>query len=966
MHSKFSKTFKRSIAAAAVTAVLSMSNSAIADNVNGAIKGTITSATAQSLAGASIVVSNKANGYSKTIIADADGSFNIKSIPVGKYDIKITQAGFETSQISDVIIGIGKTAFIDVPLVAGEIERISVVGATINVVDVSVSESAFNITAEELEILPISRSLTSVALLAPGTVKGDSRFGDLASFGGSSVAENVYYVNGLNMTNFRNGVGGANVPFSAYDSFQVKTGGYSAEFGRSTGGVISGVTKSGNNDFTFGIETIYTPESLREYSPNTLYTRNDCTADGECAHLIGDKVTNSQANVTNSFETNFSVSGAIIEDELFFYGVYRHRDFSHDSINANENRQTKWVDDEPYYLARLDWHINEDHSLMLWTFSDETTTETTPYDKDDSGNYTDKGGVGYYTSGGTSYALRYTGYITDDLVVSAMAGRVEFNDTSKSAFDDCPVVYDVDAGSYGGCWVNYTVGEKNDTRDQYRIDFEYTLNDAHTLRFGYDGETNTANDLTDLSGGIYYRYQTFDAGATLLNGHVLEETTRTTRVQYYSVGGEFEINNYSLYIEDQWDVTENLRLNLGLRSDSFENLNAEGETFIKINNQIAPRLGLSWDVNGDGESKVYASLGRYFLPVAANTNVRLAGGETYTRDYYVFEGTDANDEPTGLSQKLGGQVVYGDGTAKPANSLVDKDIKPMYNDEVIVGYQAAINEEWSWSIKGTHRVLGNQIDDGSVELADGHFLLFNPGNGVRFNYDLDGDGVDEELSYTAEEMGYPEAIRKYNAVDIKLERAWDNDWLLNLTYTWSHSYGNAEGYVKSDNGQDDAGLTTDWDYPYLMDGAYGDLPSDRRHNIKVFGAYAITEDLSIGVNANAVSGRPWTALGNGYTPDPSAYHYGKTYWVGEQQFKRGSMGRTPWTFNVDFNATYNLDIGDSSVRLQLDVFNVFNAAGVQRYNENAEVAVGDDSATFGLPAAYQTARKIQLTAAYDF
>ena len=290
----------------------------------------------------------------------------------------------------------------------------------------------------------------------------------------------------------------------------------------------------------------------------------------------------------------------------------------------------------------------------------------------------------------------------------------------------------------------------------------------------------------------------------------------------------------------------------------------------------------------------------------------------------------------------------------------------MYNDELIIGYQAAITDEWSWGIKGTRRELGEQIDDGSVQTVDGHFILFNPGRGATFNYDLDGDGVNEEHKVSAKELGYPDAKRSYSAVDIKLERAWDEKWMVNMTYTWSKSYGNAEGYVKSDNGQDDAGLTTDWDYPYLMDGANGNLPSDRRHNLKIFGAYSITEDLRVGVNMNAVSGRPWTALGNGYTPDPDAYQYGSTYWVGDKQFSRGSMGRTPWTFNVDLNMTYTADIADSKLRSAVDIFNLFDASGINRYNENAEVVVGTSSPTFGLPTSYQSSRRIQLSMSYDF
>ena len=89
----------------------------------------------------------------------------------------------------------------------------------------------------------MERDPLAVALLAPGLVKGE--FGGV-SFGGSSVAENSVYINGLNVTDFYNRVGFSSVPFSFYKEFQVKTGGYSVEFGRTTGGVINAVTQIGH------------------------------------------------------------------------------------------------------------------------------------------------------------------------------------------------------------------------------------------------------------------------------------------------------------------------------------------------------------------------------------------------------------------------------------------------------------------------------------------------------------------------------------------------------------------------------------------------------------------------------------------------------------------------------------------------------------------------------------------------
>ena len=85
--------------------------------------------------------------------------------------------------------------------------------------------------------------------------------------------------------------------------------------------------------------------------------------------------------------------------------------------------------------------------------------------------------------------------------------------------------------------------------------------------------------------------------------------------------------------------------------------------------------------------------------------------------------------------------------------------------------------------------------------------------------------------------------------------------MFGFTYTWAHSWGNNEGFVRSDNDQDDAGLTTNYDQPGLTDGASGNLPNDRRHSVKMNGAYQIIENLTIGANFNWTQGRPLNAFG---------------------------------------------------------------------------------------------------------
>jgi hypothetical protein len=195
-----------------------------------------------------------------------------------------------------------------------------------NPIDVSSVESTTILSAEQIARIPVSRDTTAVALLAPGTVRGDSAFGNLASFGGSSVAENQYYVNGFNITNSFKGLNFAQIPFEAIAEQQVKTGGYGAEFGRSLGGVVNQVTKRGTNEFHAGGNVFYEPKALAAHSRNAIYA-NPLT--GEFGTLRSD---NSEDESQN-WITSAWASGALVQDKLFAYGLVSYGSTTTDSSN---------------------------------------------------------------------------------------------------------------------------------------------------------------------------------------------------------------------------------------------------------------------------------------------------------------------------------------------------------------------------------------------------------------------------------------------------------------------------------------------------------------------------------------------------------------------------------------------------------------------------------------------------------
>ncbi len=134
-------------------------------------------------AGGSVTIENTDTGTKREITADSDGRYRFAQLPTGHYKVT-TDAG--TREVT-VNVGTGtEVNFAD----SASLETITVTSNAINPIDVSSVESTTVFTAEQLAALPVGRDVTSVALLAPGTVKGDAGFGNLASFGGASVAEN--------------------------------------------------------------------------------------------------------------------------------------------------------------------------------------------------------------------------------------------------------------------------------------------------------------------------------------------------------------------------------------------------------------------------------------------------------------------------------------------------------------------------------------------------------------------------------------------------------------------------------------------------------------------------------------------------------------------------------------------------------------------------------------------------------
>lgn len=170
----------------------------------------------QAKADSPVTITNLDGGSSRTIKSDASGNFALSKLQPGRY--KIESAGV----VIEVAVSIGSGTQV---LLEGQVEQVEVTASRgRSIIDVRSVESNTVFTQAQIRELPVARDVNSVALLAPGVVKGDAGLGagGIPSFGGASVAENGYYVNGFDVTNIRNFLSYANLPFDAIGSNKSK------------------------------------------------------------------------------------------------------------------------------------------------------------------------------------------------------------------------------------------------------------------------------------------------------------------------------------------------------------------------------------------------------------------------------------------------------------------------------------------------------------------------------------------------------------------------------------------------------------------------------------------------------------------------------------------------------------------------------------------------------------------------
>jgi hypothetical protein len=1062
------------------------------DFTNVTASGRVQGTNGEPVSGATVVVTSEGQGFTRQTTTDASGSFSVSQLPTGAYTFTITAPGFETLTETGVPITRDNSAnefTIAATGAAGaatadEGEELVVTGRR-QIVDFTANTTGTVIELGELATrVPVARDITSVVLLSPGTAAGDTSFGNLPSINGASVSENVYYLNGLNITQFRNGLGAVAVPFDFIGTVEIQNGGIPAEFGRTTGGIINQITKRGSNEFHGSVTFNWEPDALRSDAQNTFATDED-------------------SRFFERKDTIVQLSGPIIKDHLFFYGIYNFRDVQSgagftstasaldprinpatglpraqtplqlaqscfinptacsdfaDLRNANlQIAGSQFLTDRnrsPFFGGKLDAVLGS-HRLEATYFDTSGVTNRNVFGTSiftlASGlrynpNTNSRGGYASSTvfrSGGENYVGRYTGSFTDWLTLSAAYGVNKNRDTTESNRPDFPSIVDQRGG--GNASIGNTTGNANvafDKREFYRadVDLNFNLFGSHHVRFGYDREDLNLRNFITANGGFQFTLaQTGAAAVDPITG--LGPNQQYAIARTFVSGGEFNTRNEAFYIQDSWRLFgDRLQLNIGVRNDRFVNRNAEGEAFYESGDQWAPRLGISGDPFGDGRSKAYGSFSRYILPVALNTNLRLAGSELDYDAYFRLTGLNADNTPilgapitTGAGFEAcpaGGPagtacVVRNDGSVPGTDATVASNLKSQSTDEFIIGFEHRFAQRLRLNVFGTYTKLNDSLEDAAVDqavvplcVAAGNsdascraifngvhqYVLINPGRDVSVTLSdpFPNETTARVVTLPASALGYPKARRTYKAVTVEFEREFDGRWSLEGSYTWSRTRGNIEGGVRSDNGQTDSGLTTAFDLPALVNGSFGFLPNDRRHNFKIFGSYRLFDWLTLGANAQILSPRRFGCLGrapanvdnniagrfyganafycnldangdvirNPITSAPGAFPVTNFAIANPippaagtstlQLTPRGSQFKGDWLYNLNLDAAFRVPTDKFDATFRVSVFNVLNRKAGLDFNEFGTLNAGTPSATYGLRNTSQAPRTFRL------
>jgi hypothetical protein len=869
----------------------------LAAQTTGTLSGRVTDEDGGALPGATVEARSPSLQGSRVVATDGTGAWRLALLPPGEYTVTVTLQGFATETRTGVSVGLDKDTTLNPVLRPAVSEEITVTSEA-PVIDATSTTLGTNLDTRAIENLPTGRNYASVVQITPG-VSSDANPENTSQSSitvyGSTGAENVFYIDGVNTTGTEYGFQGKELNFEFIQAIDVKTGGYEAELGRSTGGVINVITKSGGNEFHGDVFAYSDSDSLQSSADEVISTGG--TVEGFTREDYG-----------------IDVGGYLIKDRLWFFAAYDRVSHTTESALPAGPRAGQIVESESERdlgAAKLTYKLTESQSLVGSFFQDPRDDTGAINDAQHALNGDPLTYEGLRTFGGRDYALRYEGILASDWLLSAqVAQHQEENSVGPASGAGDAVQFrsvDDDFFQTGGFGL---IQVKEFQRDFAGGAVTRYLS-SHEIKGGVEYEEQQADVTRRFSGG--QQVDVFENAADPsrpIYSHFYWTTPTATEASapVSALVASPEHKNTTVFLQDRWAARPGLTLNLGVRWDRQEIIDASGTKQIDLKKDYAPRLGFTWDPGDTGRSKVFGSYGRYYEQLPMDLVVRSFSFERQAR-IFNYSPTSTTPDPQ-AEEDLGRTAAIFGGFTEPS----DPDLRNQYINEILLGYEREMRPDVAVGVKGIYRDYGEVIED-FLCADDGTYCIGNPGRGImRRVFTLD----------YAQTFEAPEPKRIFRGVQLDANKRFSGNWQAMASYLYSKLEGNFDGlYAPFTNVGADPNITAAYDYyDFFTNGSdlsritnKGPLSNDRRHQLKASGVYFTPWKLSLGVSAYYRTGTPVTRYG--YSDIYGRYEFFLT--------RRGTEGRTPDTYEADVHLGYPLDVGPATINLLLDVFNVLDA-----------------------------------------
>ena len=1013
--------------------------------LEGKLTGTVADDQGELLPGATVEITSPSIMGTRSVVTSARGSFVFLNVTPGTFRLTASLPGFKTSVQENIILGAGSSVEIKVIMEIGAVEEEVTVIAASPIVDVKTSTVDSRLEKDMLAKLPTSRdAFYDLSLTTPGmfdVASSGSWLPSPTAYGGSSM-ENVFLVNGVNTTNPRGAAFGSlvTVNYNAVEEVRIVALGSKAEYGSYSGAAIDVLTKSGSNRFQGNVA--YYME-IKDWFKTNQPSYGPLEGSDWLFVQTGDVLA---GTTKTNWEGNVTLGGPILKDRLWFFGAFDYiRD---DSLPVNWSLLNTYtgryfdgkISVEPFQNNRAWINYHYEHNTGTgWSWGLEPEWDTTMTYGVKTYNHTISAQWQYMASSTMIFTGKYLGFWTDDQPTVPEGGvghpgyinwwkwgtqygiagdfpYVEAQKSSRQTFqgdmtyfaEDFLGEHDIKFGA------QYTKGRGNWMGGYFQnyANFTYPMGGW----WGYD--TGRLN-IDYLKGYTWYYDNAIQDGLLLYNRREELNPFLTVRTA----------DSLGFFIDDQWSLTDRLTLNLGIRYDQMTTKYGAGKVyeFVTSPEEIngpppvirdrassdnifdfktwSPRIGITYQLTGDGKTVLRASYGRYYMPLAVEYLRRFGPDMPFVnRAYQVYlipwNLVDLNGDnyidihPPGSELQEAVRQIYGRDPLSESLSEVDyswelnvaPNVKDMYTDQISVNLEREIFANFSLSATYIYKHAANlfvnvPINEETGQEWDYERIPFEiePGNTVNLYSivlkDYNGDGVadGQDIAWIGEHNDFrvenmqtydgKKPQRTYQAFQLVLNKRYSDRWqgLASVVYSWSN--GTAQRTQRQDDNMMGPMVTDDtWmgNLNYTINNMDGPLPFVPKLELKASGSYTIPRiELDFGLRFRMHTGRPlWEWAG---FPTRSQWGGPENGAISPFGFNRVIKDTEPIYLPslalFDFRLEKAFRISNyGAFHVVLDILNAFNAANVTNI----------DIGNWGRITGLSDARRFRLSLMFKF